>query len=74
MSRLDSRTALSDIRCLRLVICARQDVITSPGLSEELVVSVPNVELACVDYCNHYAPMERPYVTTSLPRQWLREV
>ena len=72
MSRPDSRGGLNGLRRPTLVICGRQDVLTPPALSEEIVAGIPDSRLVLIDECGHYAPMERPFAVTALLQQWLR--
>ena len=71
MTRPDSRGGLARIACQTLVICGRQDEITTPEMSEELAAGIPGARLAMVEDCGHYAPVERPQAVTALLRQWL---
>ncbi len=72
MSRPDSRDDLKGIRCPTLVICGQDDTLTPPELSEEIGAGIAGAQVALIDDCNHYAPMERPHAVSALLRQWLR--
>lgn len=71
MTRPDSRGDLARIACPTLVICGRQDEITTPEMAEELATGIPGARLAMIEDCGHYAPVEHPQAVTALMRQWL---
>lgn len=71
MTRPDSRGDLARIACPTLVICGRQDEITTPEMAEELATGIPGARLAMIEDCAHYAPLERAQAVTALMRQWL---
>ena len=60
MGRGDHREALAKLRLPVRVLCGRQDRITPPELSEELVRLVPAAQLQWVADSGHMLPCEQP--------------
>jgi len=71
MDRPDSRPELSSIRCPTLVLCGRQDAISTLEMHVEMAKAIPGARLAIVEECGHLAPLERPHAITALMRDWL---
>ncbi len=58
--RGDHRAALRSLDLPVLVMCARDDRITPPGLSEELAALIPNARLEWLHEAGHMTPIEQP--------------
>lgn len=71
MNRPDSRPGLPGISCPTLVLCGREDVLTPPGLSEEIAGLVPRADLVLIDDCGHLSTMERPAPVNAALSSWL---
>jgi len=71
MDRPDSRPWLSSIRLPTLVLCGRQDAISTLEMHVEMAGAIPGARLAIVEECGHLASLERPHATTALMRDWL---
>jgi pimeloyl-ACP methyl ester carboxylesterase len=71
MDRPDSRPALSSLRLPTLVLCGRQDAISTLEMHVEMAEAIPGARLAIVEECGHLAAIERPHATTALMRDWL---
>jgi pimeloyl-ACP methyl ester carboxylesterase len=71
MDRPDSRPELPSIRCPTLVLCGRQDAISTLEMHVEMAKAIPGARLAIVEECGHLAPLERPHAITALMRDWL---
>ncbi len=71
MGRPDSRPDLIDFACPTLVLCGRQDGLTTLARHREMADLIPGAKLAVIENCGHLAPMERPEATTALMRLWL---
>ncbi len=71
-ARRDSRADLPNFRIPSLVLCGRQDVLTSLAMHEEMAVLLPNAELVVIEECGHLSTLERPDEVTSAMRRWLK--
>jgi pimeloyl-ACP methyl ester carboxylesterase len=71
MDRPDSRLWLSSIQLPTLVLCGRQDAISTREMHVEMADAIPGARLAIVEECGHLASLERPHATTALMRDWL---
>jgi pimeloyl-ACP methyl ester carboxylesterase len=71
MDRPDSRPMLPSISCPTLVLCGRQDAISTLEMHAEMADAIPGSRLAVVEECGHLASLERPHATTALMRDWL---
>jgi pimeloyl-ACP methyl ester carboxylesterase len=71
MSRPDFRPLLPAIKCPTLVIVGREDVLTPPALSEEIVAGIPGAKLEIIPDCGHLSTLERPEAVNRLLRAWL---
>jgi pimeloyl-ACP methyl ester carboxylesterase len=71
MERPDSRPMLPSIACPTLVLCGRQDAISTLEMHVEMADAIPGARLAVVEECGHLASLERPHATTALMRDWL---
>jgi pimeloyl-ACP methyl ester carboxylesterase len=71
MDRPDSRPMLPSIACPTLVLCGRQDAISTLEMHAEMADAIPGSRLAVVEECGHLASLERPHATTALMRDWL---
>jgi pimeloyl-ACP methyl ester carboxylesterase len=67
----DSRPVLPSISCPTLVLCGRQDAISTLEMHAEMADAIPGARLAVVEECGHLASLERPHATTALMRDWL---
>ncbi|MFT4564350.1 MAG: pimeloyl-ACP methyl ester carboxylesterase [Gammaproteobacteria bacterium] len=71
IGRPDARERLRGYACPTLVLCGREDAITTLEMHEEMANAIPNAKLAVIEQCGHVATMERPQAVTALLRQWL---
>src|SRR4051794_7923643 len=71
MERPDSRPMLPQVACPMLVLCGRQDAISTLEMHVEMADAIPGARLAIVEECGHLASLERPHATTVLMRDWL---
>jgi pimeloyl-ACP methyl ester carboxylesterase len=71
MSRVDGRGDLPAIRVPTLVMCGRQDAISSLAFHAEMAEALPNGRLVVVEDCGHLVPLERPYAASAVIRYWL---
>ena len=60
MTRVDSTSLLSGIRCPTLVMVGEEDVITPPQLSEAMQRAIPGSGLAVLPQAGHLPNLERP--------------
>ncbi|MGE0253976.1 MAG: alpha/beta fold hydrolase [Alphaproteobacteria bacterium] len=68
---VDRRPWLKEFRCPTLVMCGREDVLTTVAMHEEIVGLIPGARLALIEECGHMSTMERPHAVTALLRDWM---
>ena len=71
ISRPDSRADLEQIAVPSLVLCGRQDALTSLSDHEDMARLVPDAELIVVEQCGHLSSLERPDEVNSALRDWM---
>ncbi len=71
MARPDSRPLLPGIACPTLILCGRQDAVTTLAESEAMAAAIPGAALVVAEDCGHFAPLERPELVTGALRAWL---
>lgn len=71
MNRIDSRDSLRDIPCPTLVLCGRQDMLSTLEMHQEMVDLIPDATLEVVEECGHLATLERPEAVISAMKKWL---
>ena len=71
MSRPDSLGTLSNISCPTLILCGRQDAVTSVERHEEIARAVAGSELAILETCGHLSTLEHPDEVSAALRRWL---
>jgi len=72
MNRPDRRDQLAAYRLPTLIVCGREDAITTLEMHQEMAAGIPGSELVVIEDCGHLAPLERPQAVTALLRQWLQ--
>jgi pimeloyl-ACP methyl ester carboxylesterase len=71
MSRPDSRSLLSHIRCPTLVLVGDGDELTTPELSKEIAGGISGSRLAIIPDCGHLSTIERPDAVNGALIEWL---
>lgn len=71
IGRPDGRADLRQIACPTLVLCGREDALTSLALHEEMAALVPGARLEVIEQCGHMTTMERPEAVNAALRLWL---
>ena len=71
MARRDNRPLLPQIRCPTLVLVGRQDVLTTPELSEEIAAAIPGARLEFIEDSGHLSTLEQPDAVNRALRRWL---
>jgi len=71
MTRVDGRGDLPAVRVPTLIMCGRQDAVSSLDLHSEMAAAIPNAKLVVVEDCGHLAPLERPAAASAAMRAWL---
>ena len=74
ISRPDSRPDLTGVRVPTLVLCGRQDALTTLAQHEEMAALIPGAVLVVVEACGHLSSLERPEQVTDAMRQWLKRI
>ncbi len=73
MHRPDGTRDLGCISCPTLVICGRQDRLTSLELHEKMAAHIPDATLVAIEDSGHLSPMERPRAVSAVMRYWLQK-
>ncbi len=71
ISRPDSRSDLEQVAVPSLVLCGKQDVLTTVADHEEMSRLIPGAELVVIDECGHLSTLERPRQVSAAMRRWL---
>lgn len=71
MTRNDGRADLAAIRVPTVVICGREDALSSVELHREMAEGIAGGKLVVIEDCGHLSPLERPYAVTAVMRYWL---
>ena len=71
MLRADSRFDLRKVRAPTLLLCGRQDAITSLDMHEEMASIIPGAKLVVIEDCGHLSTLERPDEVNAVLRDWL---
>jgi len=71
MSRPDFRPELPRIGCPTLVLCGREDALTSLEMHKEMVRLIPTARLVVIERCGHLCTLERPVEVNVALRNWL---
>jgi pimeloyl-ACP methyl ester carboxylesterase len=69
--RPDPSAVLPTIACPTLVLCGRDDVVTTPERHAALAQAIPGARVDVVDGAGHLLPLERPEPVTRALRAWL---
>ena len=72
ISRPDSRADLCDWKIPALVLCGRQDRLTTLAMHEEMMNLLPDAELVVLEQCGHMSTLERPEEVSVAMRRWLQ--
>jgi pimeloyl-ACP methyl ester carboxylesterase len=74
MSRPDSRADLRRVRAPSIVVCGRQDALTTLAQHKEMAALIPGAELVVIEECGHISSLERPEEVTVALRGWLKRI
>ncbi len=72
IARPDSRPGLKEVKVPTLILCGREDVITSLGRHEEMAALIPGSQLTVVEQCGHLSTLERPTEVSRALEGWLK--
>ena len=72
LNRKSGLDDLARIECPVLVMCGRQDMLTSLDQHRAMAAAAPGASLVIVEDCGHLAPMERPYAVSAGMRYWMQ--
>ncbi len=72
MSRPDSRSLLSDIRCPTTVLTGTRDKLSTPETMAEMADRIPNAVHILIDDSAHFPPIENPAATLAAFEKWLK--
>ena len=71
MNRKSGIDDLADLSCAVLVMCGRQDMLTTLDQHRAMAAAAPGAKLVIVEDCGHLSPLERPYAVSAALRYWL---
>jgi pimeloyl-ACP methyl ester carboxylesterase len=71
ISRADSRGLLATIDCPTLLLCGRQDALTSLAWHQEMAATIRHAQLEVIEDCGHLSTLERPAEVNAALRRWL---
>lgn len=74
LGRIDSRPGLAQIRCPTLVLCGREDAITTLALHQELAAAIAGAQLTVLDDCGHLSSLEQPEGVAQALALWLQRL
>lgn len=74
ISRPDSRADLEQIAIPSLVLCGRQDVLTTLSDHQEMARLIPGAEFVIIEECGHLSPLERPDEVNAALRNWIAKI
>lgn len=69
--RPDYLAGLSAVACPTLLLCGRQDALTTLAMHEEMAAALPAARLEVLEHCGHLATLECPEDVNFLLRSWL---
>lgn len=72
LNRDDYYNDLASVTCPVLVAVGRQDGMTPPRISREIVEAMPSAALVEIENCGHLSTLEQPEAVTALLRYWLQ--
>jgi pimeloyl-ACP methyl ester carboxylesterase len=74
IARPDGRDDIMRVDVPSLVLCGRQDAITSLGNHEEMANLIPAAELVVIENCGHLSTLEQPDEVSRAMRRWLGRI
>ena len=72
MNRKNGIEDLARLTCPVLVLCGRQDTLTTLDQHRAMAAAAPGAVLVIVEDCGHLAPLERPRAVSAALRYWLQ--
>lgn len=72
LNRDDYYNGLANVDCPTLVAVGKQDGMTPPRISREMVEVLSNAALVEIENCGHLSTLEQPEAVTALLRYWLQ--
>ena len=73
LARPDSHDDLARVRVPTLVMCGRDDPVTSVRDHEAMAAKIPGARLEIIENCGHLATIEQPESVNRVLIDWLRE-
>ncbi len=71
MARPSSHDTCRSIDVPTLVLCGRQDALTTVSMHEEMAELIPGARLSVIEDCGHLSTLEKPEAVTREMRAWL---
>ncbi|MBF0394387.1 MAG: alpha/beta fold hydrolase [Alphaproteobacteria bacterium] len=72
MNRPDSRPVLPGIAVPTVVVCGRQDSLTTPETMREIAEGIPRAAFVLIEDSGHLSPVEQPHAVSAVLRYWLQ--
>lgn len=73
MTRPDSRSLLSAIKCPTLLLVGEGDELTPPALAREMASGIAGARLVVVPDCGHLSTLEQPDAVNAAMAEWLEQ-
>jgi pimeloyl-ACP methyl ester carboxylesterase len=71
LERPDASAVLPEIRCPTLLLCGREDALSTLAAHEQMAQSIPGSTLVSIAHCGHMATLEQPAEVNAALRSWL---
>ncbi len=72
LNRKNGLDDLTRITCPILIMCGRQDLLTTLDQHRAMAAAAPGAALVVIEDCGHLAPLERPRSVSAALRYWLQ--
>jgi len=72
IGRRDHSATLATIRVPTLVLCGRQDALSSLADHQAMAAGIADARLVVIEDCGHLATLERPEAVNAALRRWLQ--
>lgn len=72
MNRPDSRPFLPAVAVPTVVVCGRQDSLTTPEMMGEIAAGIPRAAFVLIEEAGHLSPIEQPHAVSAVLRYWLQ--
>jgi pimeloyl-ACP methyl ester carboxylesterase len=74
LERPDASAVLPAIGCPTLVLCGREDALSTLAAHQEMAQMIPGSTLVSIAHCGHMATLEQPAEVNTALRNWLAKI